>query len=131
MNSIFKPFLGKFVSIFFDDILIYKKSWEEHVQHVEKVIQILEEKRLYASSSKCAFGVQEVEYLGHNVSHEGVKVDPKKIKGMREWPIPKTLKKIRGFLGLIGYNCMFVENYGQIVASLTKLLKKHFLGPNK
>jgi hypothetical protein len=84
MNSIFKPFLRKFVLVFFDDILIYNKSWEEHVQHVDRVLQLLEEKQLYANPSKCAFGVQEVEYLGHIVSHEGVKVDPNKIKSMRE-----------------------------------------------
>jgi hypothetical protein len=64
------------------------------------VLKLLEEKQLYANPSKCAFGVQEVEYLGHIVSHEGVKVDPNKIKAMMEWPIPKTLKKLRGFLGL-------------------------------
>jgi hypothetical protein len=61
MNSIFKPFLRKFVLVFFDDILIYNKSWEEHVQHVDRVLQLLEEKQLYANPSKCAFGVQEVE----------------------------------------------------------------------
>jgi hypothetical protein len=75
----------------------------------------LEEQQLYAKPSKCVFGVQEVVYLGHIVSH-GVKVDPNKIKSMREWPIPKTLKKLRGFLGLTGYYCKFFKNYGQIAA---------------
>jgi hypothetical protein len=112
------------VLVFFDDILIYKKSWEEHVQHVDKVLQLLEEQQMYANHSKCAFGVQEVEYLGHIVSHEGVKVDPNKIKSIREWSIPKTLKKIRGFLGLTGYYRKFFNNYGQIEAPLTTLLNK-------
>jgi len=83
MNSIFKPFLRKFVLVFFDDILIYIKSWKDHVQHVDRVLKLLEEKQLYAKISKCFFGVQEVEYLGHIVSHEGVKVDPRKIKAIK------------------------------------------------
>ena len=62
--------------------------------------------------------------MGHIVSHEGVKVDPNKIKAIMEWPIPKTIKKLRGFLGLIGYYRRFVKNYGHIVAPLTTLLKK-------
>ena len=70
--------------VFFYDILIYNKSWEEHLQHVDMVLKLLEEKQLYAKPSKCAFGVQEVEYLGHILSHEGLKVDPTKIKSVRE-----------------------------------------------
>jgi hypothetical protein len=124
MNSIFNPFLQKFVLVFFDDILIYIKSWEDHVQHVDKVLQLLKEQQLYAKPSKCFFGVKEVEYLGHIVSHEGVKVDPNKIKAMMDWPIPKTLKNLRGFLGLTGYYRKFVWNYGRIAAPLMTLTKK-------
>ena len=94
MNSIFKPFLRKFVLVFFDDILIYNKSWKDHVEHVDRVLQLLEEKQLYPKRSKCFFGVQEVEYLGHIVSHEGVKVDPSKIKAIKEWKIPTSIKHL-------------------------------------
>jgi hypothetical protein len=82
------------------------------------VLKLLEEKQLYS------FWVQEVEYLGHILFHEGAKLDHNKIKVVREWPIPKTLKNLRGLLGLLGYYCKFVKNYGQIAAPLTTLLKK-------
>jgi hypothetical protein len=106
MNSIFKPFLRKFVLVFFDEILIYNKSWEENVQHIDNILQLLEEKQVYENHSKCEFGVQEVEYLGHIVSH-GVKVDPNKIKSIREWTIPKTLNKLRGFCYARHHNLPF------------------------
>ena len=78
MNSIFKPFLRKFVLVFFDDILIYRNYWEENSQHVDTVVQLLKEKQLYAKPSRCFLAVKDVEYLGHSVSREGVKVDPQK-----------------------------------------------------
>jgi hypothetical protein len=87
------------------------------------VLKILEEKQIYANPSKCSFRVQEVENLGHSVSCEVVKVDPNKVKSMMECPIPKTLKNLIGFLGLTGYYHNFVNNYVQIVAPLTTLLK--------
>jgi hypothetical protein len=124
MNSIFNPFLQKILLVFFDDILIYSKSWEDHVRLVDRVLQLLKEKQLYTKPSKCFFGVKEVEYLGHIVSHEGVKVDPNKIKSMMAWPIPKTLNNLRGFFGLTGYYHKFVHNYGRIKTPLTTLTKK-------
>ncbi|KAH9324652.1 hypothetical protein KI387_004830 [Taxus chinensis] len=125
MNTVFRPFLRKIVLVFFDDILIYSKTWEEHLQHVNKVLEVLEKHTLYAKPSKCSFGVQEVEYLGHIVSHEGVKVDPLKIKAMVEWPRPKTLKNLRGFLRLTRSYRRFVWGYGRITTPLTALLKKY------
>jgi hypothetical protein len=88
------------------------------------VLQLLKEKQLYAKPSKCFFGVKEVEYLGHIVSHEGVKVDPNKTKAMMDWSIPKTLKNLRGFLGLTGYYRKFVRHYGRISTHLMELTKK-------
>ena len=88
------------------------------------MLQLLKEKQLYAKPSKHFFGVNEVEYLGHIVSHEGVKVDPNKIKEMMDWLIPKTLKNLIGFLGLTWYYRKFVQNYGRIQAPLTTLTNK-------
>ena len=115
MNSIFKLFLRKFVLVFFDDMLIYNRSSKDHVQHVDRVLKLLQEKQLYAKTSKFFCGVQEVEYLAHIVSHDGVKVDLNKIKAIEEWNVPTTIKNLQGFLGLTRYYHNFVKNYGRIV----------------
>jgi len=125
MNQVFRPFLRKSILVFFNDILIYSKTWQEHVAHVDQTIQILREHRLYAKKYKYSFGKQEIDYLGHIISKKGVKVDPHKITDMQNWPVPTTLKSLQGFLGLIGYYMKFVKYYGKIVAPLTMLLKKN------
>jgi hypothetical protein len=91
------------VLVFFDDILVYSKTWKEHLKHLEQVLSLLEENQFYAKMSKCTFGKEEVEYHGHIISKDGVKVDPKKIKAIIEWPKPKSISKLRGFLGLVRY----------------------------
>ena len=110
--------------MFFDDILVYSKSLVEHVIHLRKVLEILATNKLYAKRSKCMFACKEVEYLGHVITVEGVHTDPMKVAAMQQWPIPKDIKSLRGFLGLTGYNRKFVKGYGQIAAPLTALLKK-------
>jgi hypothetical protein len=125
MNHVFYPFLHHFVLVFFDDILIYRKTWIDHVTHVDQVLFLLSQHQIFLKQSKCAFGASEVEYLGHLVGNDGVRVDPKKIEARQDWPHPKTLKSLCGFLGLIGYYRKFVKNYGKIATPLTNLLKKN------
>ena len=88
------------------------------------VLSRLEENQFYAKMSKCTFGKEEVEYLGHIISKEGVKVDPNKIKAIIEWPKPDNISKFRFFLGLTGYYRRFIKNYGHLTSSLSDLLKK-------
>jgi hypothetical protein len=125
VNHVFHPFIHNFVFFFFDDILIYRKTWIDHLSHVDRVLHLLSQHQLFLKQSKCAFGTSEVEYLGHLVGKDGVRVDPKKIESMQDWPHPKTLKILRGFLGLTGYYRKFVKNYGNIAAPLTALLKNN------
>ena len=80
--------------------------------------------QLYAKRSKCKFASKEIDYLGHIVSQQRVHADHNKVETMLNWPRPKTLKSLRGFLGLTGYNRRFIKDYGGIVGPLTRLLKK-------
>ena len=125
MNEVFKPYLRKFVLVFFDDILIYSKSISEHLGHLKLVLQTMKDHTLYAKRSKCTFAVSQVEYLGHIISDKGVATDPAKIESMKEWPIPKNVKQLRGFLGLTGYYRRFIKGYAVISKPLTVLLKKN------
>jgi hypothetical protein len=124
MNELFYPYLQKHVLVLFDDILAYNKTWEENMKHLGQVLSLLEENQFYAKMSKCTFGKEEVEYLGHIISKKGVKVDPKKIRAITKWPKPKNISKLRGFLGLAGYHRGFVKNYAHLTAPLTNFLKK-------
>ncbi|WMV46098.1 hypothetical protein MTR67_039483, partial [Solanum verrucosum] len=90
MNWVFKPYLDQFVVVFIDDILIFSRSNEDHDKHLRIILKILKEKEFYAKLSKCEFWLDEVAFLGHVVSIEGVKVDPSKIHAVVEWRPPKS-----------------------------------------
>ncbi|KAA3483482.1 DNA/RNA polymerases superfamily protein [Gossypium australe] len=111
MNRVFQPYLNRFVVVFIDDIMVYSGSEEEHNSHLRVVLQILREKQLYAKFSKCEFWLREVTFLGHVVSAEGIRVDPRKIEALLDWKPPKSVAEIRSFLGLAGYYRRFVEGF--------------------
>lgn len=125
MNDIFRPYLRSFVLVFFDDILVYSKSETEHLEHLKLVLSVLESHCFVANEAKCKFGCKQVDYLGHVISGDGVAVDPDKIKCVLEWPEPKNVKGVRGFLGLTGYYRKFIKDYGKIAKPLTELTKKN------
>ena len=124
MNNVFHQFLDKFVLIFIDDILIYSRSREEHEEHLIVVLQTLREHQLYAKFSKCDFFMEEIQYLGHVITKEGIAVDPEKIRTIMEWPVPKDVADIRSFMGLAGYYRRFVEGFSRVAYPITSLQKK-------
>ncbi|KAL0290311.1 UNVERIFIED_CONTAM: Retrovirus-related Pol polyprotein from transposon.6 [Sesamum angustifolium] len=100
MNRTFQEYLDQFVIVFIDDILVYSKNRKEHEQHLRIVLQILKEKEFYAKLSKCEFWVNQVVFLGHVISSNGVMPDPSKVKAIMEWRVPKNATEVRSFLGL-------------------------------
>jgi hypothetical protein len=124
MNDVLRPFLRRFVLVFFDDILIYSKSWGEHLRHIRTVLEELQHHQLFLKRTKCAFGAASVGYLGHIISEAGVAMDPAKVQAIRDWPTPRSARAVRGFLGLASYYRKFVHHYGTVSAPLTTLLKK-------
>ena len=104
--------------------MIYSQTEEEHEDHLRIVLQALREHRLYAKFSKCEFWLTEVRFLGHVVSASGVSVDPEKVEAVMSWERPKSVFKIRSFLGLAGYYRRFIEDFSRLVAPMTRLTRK-------
>ncbi|KAL4377359.1 hypothetical protein GQ457_02G020790 [Hibiscus cannabinus] len=124
MTDLFKPFLRKFVLIFLDDILVYSEDWQDHLRHVRLVLQLLRENGFVAKRSKCDFGRESIDYLGHIVSSKGLAVDPAKVAAIQSWPTPSNIKGVRGFLGIAGYYRRFIQGFASLAAPLSDLLKK-------
>jgi hypothetical protein len=112
MNDILSPFLRKYMLVFVDDILIYSKTLNEHATHVEAVLGVLLKHELKVKKSKCTFAKQEILYLGHVISAEGVSTDKAKIDPIVKWKPPQNVKELRRFLGMTGYYRKFIRNKG-------------------
>ncbi|KAI2666704.1 Transposon Tf2-6 polyprotein [Labeo rohita] len=123
INEILKEFMNKFVIAYIDDILIYSKTETEHTAHVRTVLSRLLENQLYVKAEKCEFHVRHTSFLGYQVSHQGVKMDPSKVQAVTDWPQPTTIKELQRFLGFANFYRRFIHNYSTIASPLTALLK--------
>ncbi|XP_021759482.1 uncharacterized protein LOC110724372 [Chenopodium quinoa] len=124
MNEMLRPFLGKFVVVYLDDILIYSKNEEEHLKHLEKIFKTLREQQLYGKLEKCHFVLTYIVFLGYIVSGEGIKVYPSKVEAISSWPIPKTVTEVRSFHGITSFYRRFIEHFSTFMAPITECTKK-------
>ncbi|GJW76425.1 putative reverse transcriptase domain-containing protein [Tanacetum coccineum] len=124
MNRVCRPYLDKFMIVFIDDILIYSKTQEDHVEHLRLVLGLLKKEKLYAKFSKYEFWLREVQFLRHVINGNRIHVDPSKIEAVKNWKAPRTLTEVHSFLGLAGYYRRIIENFSKIVKSLTILIQK-------
>jgi hypothetical protein len=124
MNEVLRLFIGKFVVVYFDDILIYRKSLDEHIEYLRVVFCALREPLLFANLEKCTFCTDRVAFLGYVVTPQGIEVDEAKIEAIKNWSIPATLTQLQSFLGLAGFYRCFVRDFSIIAAPLNDLTKK-------
>lgn len=124
MNQILKPFIGKFVVVYFDDILIYSKIEDDHLEHLRQVLAVLQANQLYVNLKKCCFVTNKLLFLGFIVSADGIHVDEEKIKVIQNWPTVQTISDVRSFHGLATFYRRFIRDFSTIMAPITECLKK-------
>jgi len=124
MNKILKEWLYEFAVVYIDDIMIYSRTFEEHLEHIEKVLDKLREVNLMLKLKKCKWCEQDIEFLGHIVGRGGLRPDPNKIDKIKKLKIPKNVKDVKAVLGLCSYYRRFVKGFSKIAKPLNQLLKK-------
>ncbi|KAJ1151607.1 hypothetical protein NDU88_004387 [Pleurodeles waltl] len=124
VNDILQELLDRIAVVYIDDILIFSDNLQEHIFHVRSILTRLQENHLYVKLEKCAFHVEQVDFLGFILSPEGVGMDPAKIKTVQHWPFPCNVKEIQSFLGFANFYRRFISNFSQTVTPITRLLKK-------
>ncbi|XP_013589557.1 PREDICTED: uncharacterized protein LOC106297989 [Brassica oleracea var. oleracea] len=123
MNQALRPFIGKYVVVYFDDILIFSNDLTSHLSHLKSVLEVLRREKLFAARHKCIFGVRHVLFLGYIVSDKGLQVDPSKVEAIKSWPTPRSISDIRSFHGLASFYRRFVHHFSNIAAPLTDCMK--------
>ncbi|TFY51095.1 hypothetical protein EVJ58_g10743 [Rhodofomes roseus] len=123
MNHILRDALDSFVMVYMDDIIIFSRTKEDHVRHVEWVLSRLDDEGLVLSEKKCVWAAEELLYLGHIVNSDGIRVNPDKVKAIIDWPRPANITEVRGFLNIAGYYRRFIKGFAKLADVLYDLLK--------
>ncbi|MCO5574932.1 hypothetical protein L7F22_028727 [Adiantum nelumboides] len=124
MERIFPPH-HNFTGVFFDDVIIYSKTIEEHKEHLKVIFQALRDNKLYVNQKKSEFFLQEIQYLGHIISKNGIRMDPTKLEVIKDWPNQRNLHEVRSFIGMCAYYRRFIEKFSLIAGPLHDLTKKN------
>ncbi|KAK8916151.1 hypothetical protein KSP39_PZI023352 [Platanthera zijinensis] len=124
MTQVLRPYMGKFLVVYFDDILVYSQTQAAHLDHLRLLFSTLRREKLYVNLKKCAFLSESVHFLGFIISSTGVSVDPEKVQCIRDWPVPTTIHEARSFHGLATFYRRFVPEFSTIMAPFTSCLKK-------
>jgi hypothetical protein len=124
MNLVLTNILGKYAFIYIDDIVIYSKTAEDHLQHLEMIFERLQRHGLKVKFSKCQLMQTQIEYLGFLVGKDGLHVNPKKVTAVRNFPTPTDVKAVQAFLGVVGYFRTFIFNFASKARGLYVLLRK-------
>nr|GEV00025.1 putative reverse transcriptase domain-containing protein [Tanacetum cinerariifolium] len=123
MNQALRPFIGKFVVVYFDDILIYSANPVIHLEHLRKVLLVLRQEEFYAATAKCVFVTASIQFLGYMVSREGLKVDPSKVLAIDQWPRPSSITEVCSFHGLASFYRLFIPHFSGVMAPITNCMK--------
>ena len=124
MDILLSPFRWKSCLVYLDDIIIFSKSWEEHIVHVEEILSVLEKAGVKHKLRKCDFFVEKIKYLGHVVRPGTLEVDAARTAALEQVGYPQTLTQLRRFLGLCNVYRRFVPHKAKIMHPLNQLLKK-------
>ena len=124
MECVLRGLNWKIALIYLDDVLVFSRTFEDHLQHLRLVFERFREANLKLKPKKCYFAQKKVKYLGHVISKDGIYPDPEKLSAIQEYPVPRTVKEVRAFLGLANYYRKFVKDFAKIAGPLHDLTKK-------
>jgi hypothetical protein len=114
MNRVLAPYLGNLCVVYLDDVLIYSETADEHLEHIRLVLREMQRHQLHIKLSKCYFGRSSVNYLRHVVEAGQIRINPDKVEAVHNWPRPKSVTNVGGFLGLAGYCRRFINQFATL-----------------
>jgi hypothetical protein len=125
INDILREYLDIFVVAYLDDILIYSTNEKDHIKQVNLVLETLEKASMRINGPKCTFHTKEMEFLGYIISLNKIKMDPKKVQAIQDWPVPRNVTEVQEFIRFANFYRRFIKDYSGIIIPLTNLIRKN------